>query len=596
MKLINLKPGKTIALLLAGTGLISCSNKPEEVQKLPNVVIFLSDDQGYGDFGITGNRNLLTPNIDRLANEGAMFTRFFVSPVCSPTRAELLTGRYHTRSGVYDTSRGGERFNLEETTLAEVFRNAGYATGAFGKWHSGMQYPYHPNGRGFDEFYGFCSGHWGDYFCPLLEHNGKIVRGEGYLPDDLTNKALEFIEKHHHKPFLVYIPYNTPHSPMSVPDEWWTRFNAKELEMRGTQPELEDEDHTRAALAMCENLDWNVGKVMQKLKDLNMDENTIVLFFNDNGPNGHRWNDGMKGIKGSTDEGGVRTPLFIRWPGKIGAGKQIDEIAGAIDLLPTLAALAGIDAITAYPPDGVSLQPLLMGDGFNWPDRVIFSHWNGRISARNQQYRFDHAGKLYDMSAGSGQKSDISGENSEITSWFREQVELWKSETFLGMKRDNESFPVGHPDFRYTQLPARDGISHGGIIRSNRFPNSSYFTNWTSTDDQITWEVDVLADGIFEVEIYYTCPEADIGSTIRLSLGDAELITRITRPHDPPLKGAEFDRVERMESYEKDFIAHHAGTIHLKKGKGELTLQALEIPGSQVMDFRLLMLTRVEEI
>jgi arylsulfatase A-like enzyme len=596
MELINLKPGKTIVLLLASTGLLSCSNQSRQEQKLPNIVIFLSDDQGYGDFGITGNRNLQTPNIDRLANEGAMFTRFFVSPVCSPTRSELLTGRYHTRSGVYDTSKGGERFSLAETTLAEVFRNAGYATGAFGKWHSGMQYPYHPNGRGFDEFYGFCSGHWGDYFSPLLEHNGEIVRGEGYLPDDLTNKAMEFIEKHHEKPFFVYIPYNTPHSPMSVPDEWWSSFNSKELAMKGTQHELENEDHTRAALAMCENLDWNVGRIMQKLNELNIDDNTIVIYFNDNGPNGHRWNEGMKGIKGSTDEGGVRSPLFIRWPGKIEAGKRIDNISGAIDLLPTLASLARIDALTAYPPDGVSLQPLLMGDGSNWSERVIFSHWNGRISARNQQYRFDHSGRLYDMFADPGQTKDISGEIPEIASWFSEQVEQWKSDTFQGMNSDTESFPVGHPDFKYTQLPARDGVPHGGVTRSNRFPNSSYFTNWTSIDDKITWEVDVQADGIFEVEIYYTCPAADIGSEIRLSQGDAELITRITKPHDSKLIGAEYDRVERMESYEKDFIVHQAGTILLKKGSGELTLQALDIPGSQVMDFRLLTLTRVEDI
>jgi len=575
-----------------GAGFASCSNNAKETPQRPNVVIFLSDDQGWGDFSITGNRNLYTPNIDRLANEGAMFTRFFVSPVCSPTRAEFLTGRYHTRTGVYSTSEGGERFSTDQTTIAEVFRNAGYATAAFGKWHSGMQYPYHPNGRGFDEFYGFCSGHWGDYFSPLLEHNGKIIRGEGYLPDDLTNKAIEFIDKHHAKPFLVYIPYNTPHSPMSVPDEWWNKFKDKQLVMKGTQSELENEDHTLAALAMCENLDMNVGRVMQKLKDLNLDDNTIVLYFNDNGPNGHRWNDGMKGTKGSTDEGGLRSPLFIRWPEKIGAGKRMGEIAGAIDLLPTLADLAGIQSATAFPLDGVSLAPLILGDGYSWPDRVIFSHWNGRISARNQQYRFDHAGKLFDMEADPGQKSDISGEKPEVASWFREQVEQWKSETFQGMSRERQSFPVGHPGFRYTQLPARDGVPHGGITRSNRFPNSSFFTNWTSLEGKITWDVEVLADGDFEVDIYYTCPAADTGSTVRLSLGDAELVTRIAKPHDPPLKGAEFDRVDRMEGYEKDFIAHQAGTVQLKKGRGELTLQALDIPGSQVMDFRLLMLTR----
>ena len=146
--------------------------------KTPNIVVILTDDQGWGDLSLNGNKDLSTPNIDSLAHDGARFDRFFVCPVCSPTRAEFLTGRYHVRGGVYSTSTGGERLDLDELTIADTFKSAGYATGAFGKWHNGMQYPYHPNGRGFDEFYGFCSGHWGDYFSPPLEHNGQIVKGE----------------------------------------------------------------------------------------------------------------------------------------------------------------------------------------------------------------------------------------------------------------------------------------------------------------------------------------------------------------------------------------------------------------------------------
>jgi arylsulfatase A-like enzyme len=180
----------------------------------PNIVIFLSDDQGWGDLSINGNKDISTPHIDSLARDGAQFENFYVQPVCSPTRAELLTGRYAFRSGVRSTSEGGERFNLDETSIADVFRDAGYATSAFGKWHSGMQYPYHPNGRGFDEFYGFCSGHWGNYYSPMLEHNGKIVKGEGFCVDDFTNKAMDFIEDNKFNPFFLYLPYNTPHSPM----------------------------------------------------------------------------------------------------------------------------------------------------------------------------------------------------------------------------------------------------------------------------------------------------------------------------------------------------------------------------------------------
>ncbi|NNJ86877.1 MAG: sulfatase-like hydrolase/transferase, partial [Akkermansiaceae bacterium] len=173
----------------------------------PNIVMILADDQGWGDLSIHGNTNLSTPNIDSLAREGARLNRFYVCPVCSPTRAEMLTGRYHTRLGVTSTSTGGERLNQDETTIGDIFKKAGYATGAFGKWHSGMQWPYHPNARGFDEFYGFCSGHWGHYFSPELEHNGKLVRGVGYITDDLTNRAIQFIEQNKSRPFLCYIPY-----------------------------------------------------------------------------------------------------------------------------------------------------------------------------------------------------------------------------------------------------------------------------------------------------------------------------------------------------------------------------------------------------
>lgn len=282
-------------LLLAVT--VACA-APEPPPR-PNVVLFLADDQGWGDLSIHGNTNVRTPNIDALARGGAAFHHFFVSPVCSPTRAELLTGRYHVRSGVHATSRGGERMDLDETTIAEVFRDAGYATAAFGKWHNGSQPPYHPNARGFDEFYGFTSGHWGNYFDPPLDHNGRIVRGNGYVTDDFTDRAIRFIEDHRAEPFFVWVAYNTPHSPMQVPDRWWSRLAADPIAQRHRDPEREQPDHTRAALAMVENIDWNVGRMTARLAELGLEKDTIVIYLTDNGPNGWRWNGGMKGRKGS---------------------------------------------------------------------------------------------------------------------------------------------------------------------------------------------------------------------------------------------------------------------------------------------------------
>ncbi len=579
-----------VATILAGS--LHASDRP-------NILVILTDDQGWGDLSLNGNDNLETPHIDSLARDGAAFDRFYVCPVCSPTRAEFLTGRYHPRSGVYSTSAGGERMDLDERTIAEVFRGAGYATAAFGKWHNGMQYPYHPNGRGFDEFYGFCSGHWGDYFSPQLEHNGELVEGEGFLVDDLTSRAMTYMaeQKAAGKPFFVYLPYNTPHSPMQVPDEWWEKFENKELAQRHRDPKKEDLGHTRAALAMCENIDWNVGRLLARLDELDIADDTVVLYFCDNGPNGWRWNGGMKGRKGNTDEGGVRSPLLVRWPGKVPAGTTIPQIAAAVDLLPTLAEMAGVSLESPKPLDGVSLAPLLTDPGnaaADWPNRMIFSHWRNRVSVRTQRFRLDHEGKLFDIPADPGQDRDVTADHPDIARTLQAAVDDWKRDVLAGYDEDDRPFVIGHPDVPWTQVPARDGTAHGNIERSNKFPNCSFFRNWTSIDDKITWEVEVGEAGDYEVEIWYACPAADVGSTIELSLGDSRLSGKITEAHDPPLRGMEHDRVERVESYVKDFRPMTLGTIHLEKGADTLTLKALEKPGTQVMEFRLMMLRRAE--
>ena len=483
--------------------------------------------------------------------------------------------------------------DLDETTIADTFKAAGYATAAFGKWHNGMQYPYHPRGRGFDEYYGFCSGHWGNYFSPPLDHNGQIVRGEGFVIDDFTNRAIGFIRQNKDRPFFVYLPYNTPHSPMQVPDRWWNRFKGRELEMRHRDPDREDIGHTRAALAMCENIDWNVGRLLNALDEMDVARNTIVIYFCDNGPNGYRWNGGMKGRKGSTDEGGVRSVLFVRWPGEIKAGLVIPEISAAIDLLPTLATMAGIPTISKKRLDGVDLSPLLTGKNSDWSGRLIFSHWKNRTSVRTQQYRLDAQGKLYDLTKDPEQRHDVASQQPEVTERLSTALAEWKGEVLPGYDDDQRRFPLGHPDFAWTQIPARDGTAHGDIKRSNRFPNDSYFTNWTSVDDAITWPVDVGADGAYEVELYYTCPEEDVGATIELRCGESRLQASISEAHDSPLLGSEHDRVPRSESFVKNFKAMKLGTIPLRKGPAELKLRATDIPGSQVMDFRLMMFKRV---
>ena len=558
----------------------------------PNVVIILADDQGWGDLSVHGNVNLQTPHIDSLARDGALFDRFYVCSVCAPTRAEFLTGRYHPRGGVHGVTTGAERLNVDEKTIGETFKAAGYATAAFGKWHNGTQYPYHPNARGFDEYYGFCSGHWGLYFSPLLEHNGQLVQGKGFIIDDLTNHGLAFIEQNKERPFFCYLPYNTPHSPFEVPDRFWEKFKDRPISMRCRDEAKEDLTTTRCALAMCENIDWNVGRVLKKLDELKLAERTIVIYFSDNGPNSWRWNGGMKGRKGSTDEGGLRVPCLMRWPGHIQPGTKIPQIAGAIDLLPTLADMVGIARVGSKPLDGVSLKPLLMGKAANWPERMIFSHQNKQVSVRTQQYRLDQADKLFDMVADPGQDRDISRQKPEVAAQLADAVAQWKAEVLPGIRHDDRPFPVGYRQFPTTPLPARDGVPSGKVKRSAGAPNCSYFTNWVSSDDKITWDIEVATSGNYEAVIYYTCPQADVGSTVELSFQGSRIEGKVTEAHDPPLLGAEFDRVPRRgESYWKDFRPLKLGTFRLEKGRGTLTLRALNMPGSQVMDVRGVMLT-----
>jgi arylsulfatase A-like enzyme len=593
---IFFKLSKFLLIILLFIHFSTCTSKREhkKAKDKPNIILILTDDQGWGDLSLMGNTNLSTPNIDAIGNNGVIFDRFYVSPVCSPTRAEILTGRYHVRGGVYSTSAGGERLDLDETTIAEVFKDAGYKTAAYGKWHNGMQYPYHPNARGFDEYYGFCSGHWGNYFSPPLEHNGEIVQGEGFVIDDFTNHAMEFIEEHQKDPFFVYLPYNTPHSPMQVPEKFWNRFKDVDLQLRHRDADKEDLVHTKAALAMCENIDWNVGRIVQKLHELGLEKNTIILYLSDNGPNGWRWNGGMRGRKGSTDEGGVRSPLLMQWKGKIKGGKTIKQISSAIDLMPTLCDLAGIDLNVSKVIDGKSLKPLLLSKNPEWPERLIYNNWRGRTSVRSQQYRLDHENRLFDMLSDPGQYKDISHDNPDVHDQLVLAKTAWEDQVLSELPLvDDRTFPLGHPDFKFTQIPARDGMSHGNIERSNRFPNCSFFTNWTSTEDKITWKVEVVETGDFEVVLYYTCHEEDVGSSFELTFNDNTISGKITEAHDPPLRGMEDDRVERIESYVKDFKALNLGKIHLDKGTGTLNLQATHIPGKQVMDFRLLMFERV---
>lgn len=582
----------TLALLVSAvflTQLIFTETLKAESNNRPNIVVILTDDQGWGDLSVHGNKNISTPNIDQLAKEGASFDWFYVCHLCAPTRAEMLTGRFYARTGVRGVSTGQERLNLDEKTIAQYFKDAGYVTGAFGKWHNGMQHPYHPNARGFDEYYGFCSGHWGHYFSPELDHNNTLVRGDGYVTDDFTNHAIDFIEANQDKPFFCYVPYCTPHSPMQVPDQFYDKFADMDPTMKNRDPEKEQLGMTRAALAMCENVDWNVGRILKKLDELDLAKNTIVIYFADNGPNSWRWNGDMKGRKGSLDEGGTRVPCFIRWPGTIKPETQISQIAGAIDFLPTLLDFAGIDTKYPKPIDGRSLKPLLTGQKIDWPDRTLIASRNNQVSVRNQTYRLDNDGKLFNILTDVGQRKDVSKERPKVTQQLKRIAQQYREEMLP--REDDRPFTVGYS--ANTPLPARDGVAHGEIKRSAPAPNCSYFTNWKTQDGTITWDVEVGEPGRYEAVVYYTCPQENLGVEVQAELLGQKTSATIKQVHDPKAYGPERDRFNRgSESPVKDFKPFSLGTIDLPKGRGTLTLSAQKIPGDGAIEVRYIWLNR----
>lgn len=583
------------SVVLVGSILCAASNA---TAAMPNVLVILTDDQGWGDLSVNGNTNLSTPNIDSLARDGATLEHFYVCQVCAPTRAEFLTGRYHPRTGVSGVSRGQERLNPDETTIAELFRDAGYSTGAFGKWHNGTQPPYHPNFRGFEEYYGFTSGHWGHYFSPPLDHNGKKVRGQGFVVDDFTDRAIDFIRDTKDGPFFCYLPLNTPHSPMMVPDRFYEKFSRLDPKMRHRDPDKEDLMMTRAALALVENIDWNVGRILETLEQLRIADDTIVVYFSDNGPNSYRWNGGMKGRKGSVDEGGVRSPCFVRWPGKIESGMKVEPIAGAIDLLPTLTDLAGLQPSLAKPIDGTSLRPLLQASSSTasdgWKPRALMSTNKTKVSVRTQQFRLDSTGKLFDMTVDPGQTRDVSGQHAEEALRLgRLQKKHRQAMAAAYMANADRPFTVGYAES--TTLPARDGMEHAPVRRSAKAPNNSFFTNWTSQAGSITWDVDVVREGQYEAIVYYTCAAGDEGVTLNLGMDESPssvVKAKVVEVFDPPLYDKSKERVEKSHYFVKDFKPLALGRLHLKKGRGLMRLGAENFQGERAVDVHSIELRR----
>jgi len=333
----------------------------------PNVIVFLTDDQGYGDLSIFGNPDLQTPNIDRIGHEGLCLMQHYTgSPICAPARACFLTGRYNHRVGALsvESNRGLDRIALRESTIADLFKQDGYKTGMIGKWHNGLHdMRYHPNNRGFDEFAGFLNGGM-DYWNWIIEYNSKSKRSDGrYLTDVFTEDAIDFIQRHKNEPFFLYAAYNAPHGPLQAPGE-------------DIQPFTDLNKYTEAVwqtYGMIRRMDAGIGRILEALEQNGLDKNTIILYTSDNGPSPQkseaRYNGPFRGKKYDVLEGGIRVPGLIRWPAGLPQGEQFHDMLHFTDWMPTLLNACGIHIEPNCPSDGTDVLAALRGENNEVPNK-----------------------------------------------------------------------------------------------------------------------------------------------------------------------------------------------------------------------------------
>lgn len=364
----------------------------------PNVIVMMSDDQGVGDYGFMGNPVIRTPHLDKMHAESGFLSKFYVSPVCAPTRASLVTGRYNYRTRCIDTYVGRAMMDTSEVTLAEFLRDAGYQTGIFGKWHMGDNYPLRAMDQGFQESLVHRGGGIGQpsdpigaeakYTDPTLIHNGKEVKMKGYCTDIYFYAAMNLINKAKAdgQPFFTYIATNAPHGPYGdVPEQLYEEYKSTDLspimvgKLNPKRKEAELDKLARIA-AMITNIDENVGRLLEQLDALEIADNTIVIYLNDNGPNTMRYVGDMRGMKSHVDDGGIRSPLLFRWPAKVKANASSDELCAHIDVTPTILEACGIDVPANHHFDGRSFLSLLTEDDASWPTRqVVFQTHRGNV-------------------------------------------------------------------------------------------------------------------------------------------------------------------------------------------------------------------------
>ncbi|MEX0770280.1 MAG: arylsulfatase [Balneolaceae bacterium] len=448
-------------------------------QDQPNVILIMTDDQGYGDIASHGHPHVKTPNMDKLRENSVRLESFHVDPTCSPTRSALMTGRYSGRVGVWHTIMGRNMLREDETTIADVFSDAGYRTGVFGKWHLGDNYPYGARFRGFDDAIVHYAGgvgqtpdFWGnDYFEDHYNDNGEWQRFQGYCTDVWFNQALRFIRESKDDPFFLYLPTNAAHQ---------TRPHVSRR-YKALYEDLDEPDRLKTYWGMITNIDDNLGVMIDRLERWKLLENTILIFMGDNGSAmglGHwpedrrsdwsdRFNAGMRGNKGSHYEGGHRVFNYIHYPSAgIEGGRDVEPITAHIDIMPTLLELSGIPTPDSVEFDGRSLVPLLTGQGSGWPERTLFLH-NQRVldpikwrntTVMTDRWRFVDNTELYDIQQDPGQQNNIIEEHPDVADRLGREYERWWEDI---SRRFDETTPlyIGAEQQNPVQLNAHDWMS-----------------------------------------------------------------------------------------------------------------------------------------
>tara|TARA_R110000850_G_scaffold159723_5_gene284052 strand:+ start:3207 stop:4991 length:1785 start_codon:yes stop_codon:yes gene_type:complete len=489
---------------------IRADSAPETVpaKAPPNVIVILTDDQGYGDLGCTGNEILQTPNIDALWDDSIRLTDFHVNSVCSPSRAALMSGRHASAVGVWHTLAGRDIMRADATIMPQTFAANGYHTFMAGKWHLGDNYPFRPEDRGFDQVYrigggspGQIADYWGNSLFDTRYWNGNEWEpSKGFCIDRQLDSLVRFIDQPQKKPFFIYWASTAMHSPVGAPEEYLAKY-----------ADLDGELQT--FYGMASNLDWNIGRLRSALEERNLADNTILLYLSDNGSACDKkgefdaYNAGLRGKKGSTYEGGHRVPCLIHWPaGGLIGGSDRPQLTAHYDLFPTLMELCGLTAPESATFDGQSLAPLLNDAETNWPNRTLITE--AKINKRDRPYDssaimsgswrlVNQAEELYDLSSDPAQTTDVAANHPELTERLRQSYNTWY-ETLKPTFPDVARIIVGAPQANPARLTCMDlhAINeNGGKTVWNQKGVLTAARNYG------VWKIDVAIAGTYTISL-----------------------------------------------------------------------------------------------